>query len=66
MEKKVLIEKVDELMKVKFARPSDSEYSSPVFLVKKKEGGFRMVVNYKELNKENSNFGPFKRLISTS
>lgn len=42
---------VDDLMQKEVIRESSSEYSSRVVLVKKKNGTYRMCINYKELNK---------------
>ena len=50
VEKNIINSKVDELMEAGFVTHSNSEYSSPVFLVKNNDGGYRMVVNYKKLN----------------
>jgi len=41
---------VDELLEQGVIRPSNSPYSSPVFLVPKKGGGFRLVVDYRKVN----------------
>jgi len=42
---------VKELLEVRFIKESKSSFSTPVILVKKKDGSFRMCVDYKELNK---------------
>ena len=41
---------VDELLEQGVVRPSRSPYASPAFLLPKKSGGFRMVVDYRKVN----------------
>ena len=41
---------VHELIQQRRVRPSVSPYNSPVFMVKKKDGGQRMVLDYSKLN----------------
>ena len=43
-------EMVRELLEQVVVRESKSPYSSPAFLVPKKDGGFRMVVDYRKVN----------------
>lgn len=50
-ENKVIEEEIDSLLKAGIIRPSNSPYAAPAFLVKKKDSGHRMVVDYSELNK---------------
>jgi hypothetical protein len=40
-----------QLIKNKVIRPSVSPYSSPAFLVKKKDGSWRLCIDYRKLNK---------------
>lgn len=42
---------IDDLLKTNVIRPSNSPYSSPIVLVKKKSGATRLCVDYRQLNK---------------
>ncbi|GKC06018.1 reverse transcriptase domain-containing protein [Tanacetum coccineum] len=42
---------VKELQDKGFIRPSSSSWGAPLLFVKKKDGSFRMCINYRELNK---------------
>lgn len=42
---------IDELLTEGIIRESNSPYSSPIVLVRKKSGGYRLCVDYRELNK---------------
>nr|GFA07482.1 hypothetical protein [Tanacetum cinerariifolium] len=46
-----LSEQLHELSEKGFIRPSSSPWGSPVLFVKKKDGSFRMCIDYRELNK---------------
>ncbi|GJW55541.1 hypothetical protein Tco_0099626 [Tanacetum coccineum] len=48
---KELAEQLQELTDKGFIRPSSSPWGAPVLFVKKKDGSFRMCINYRELNK---------------
>ncbi|GKE97701.1 putative reverse transcriptase domain-containing protein [Tanacetum coccineum] len=48
---KELSEQLQELSDKGFIRPSSSPWGSPVLFVKKKDGSFRMCIDYLELNK---------------
>ncbi|GKF84217.1 hypothetical protein Tco_0249115, partial [Tanacetum coccineum] len=50
-EMKELSEQLQELSDKGFIRPSSSPWGAPVLFVKKKDGSFRMCINYRELNK---------------
>ncbi|GKE44458.1 putative reverse transcriptase domain-containing protein, partial [Tanacetum coccineum] len=50
-EMKELSEQLKELSEKCFIRPSSSPWGAPVLFVKKKDGSFRMCINYRELNK---------------
>ncbi|GJU65220.1 putative reverse transcriptase domain-containing protein [Tanacetum coccineum] len=45
------IEQLQELSDKGFIRPSSSPWGAPVLFVKKKDGSFRMCIDYRELNK---------------
>nr|GEY81906.1 hypothetical protein [Tanacetum cinerariifolium] len=49
--KKNLSEQLKELSDKGFIRPSSSPWGAPVLFVKKKDGSFRMCIDYRELNK---------------
>ena len=44
-------EQVEDLLQKGFIRPSASPWGAPVLLVKKKDGKYRLCVDYRELNK---------------
>ncbi|GJT06316.1 putative reverse transcriptase domain-containing protein [Tanacetum coccineum] len=48
---KELLEQLKELSDKGFIRPSSSPWGAPVLFVKKKDGSFRMCIDYRELNK---------------
>ncbi|GJR90850.1 putative reverse transcriptase domain-containing protein [Tanacetum coccineum] len=50
-EMKELSEQLQELSNKGFIRPSSSPWGAPVLFVKKKDGSFRMCIDYQELNK---------------
>ncbi|GJW06680.1 putative reverse transcriptase domain-containing protein [Tanacetum coccineum] len=50
-EMKELLEQLTELSDKGFIRPSSSPWGAPVLFVKKKDGSFRMCIDYRELNK---------------
>ncbi|GJW46598.1 putative reverse transcriptase domain-containing protein [Tanacetum coccineum] len=48
---KELAEQLQELSNKGFIRPNSSPWGAPVLFVKKKDGSFRMCIDYRELNK---------------
>ncbi|GKG21590.1 hypothetical protein Tco_0384185, partial [Tanacetum coccineum] len=50
-EMKELSEQLKEMSDKGFIRPSSSPWGAPVLFVKKKDGPFRMCIDYQELNK---------------
>ncbi|GJW52769.1 putative reverse transcriptase domain-containing protein [Tanacetum coccineum] len=48
---KELSKQLQELSEKGFIRPSSSPWGAPVLFVKKKDGSFRMCIDYRELNK---------------
>ncbi|GKC65462.1 putative reverse transcriptase domain-containing protein, partial [Tanacetum coccineum] len=50
-EMKELSEQLKEVFDKGFIRPNSSPWGAPILFVKKKDGSFRMCIDYKELNK---------------
>ncbi|KAJ0839123.1 putative nucleotidyltransferase, Ribonuclease H [Helianthus annuus] len=50
-EMRELSNQIQELLEKGFIRPSTSLWGAPVLFVKKKDGSFRMCIDYRELNK---------------
>ncbi|GKF02899.1 putative reverse transcriptase domain-containing protein [Tanacetum coccineum] len=48
---KELLDQLKELSDKGFIRPSSSPWGAPILFVKKKDGSFRMCIDYQELNK---------------
>ncbi|GJV70507.1 putative reverse transcriptase domain-containing protein [Tanacetum coccineum] len=59
-EMKELSEQLKELSDKGFIRPSSSPWGAPVLFVKKKDGSFRMCIDYRELNKLTDLISPLK------
>jgi hypothetical protein len=51
-EKQTIKQQVDEWIRDGIVKPSLSEYASPVVLVKKKNGAYRLCVDYRRLNQK--------------
>nr|XP_033199425.1 uncharacterized protein LOC117161787 [Bombus vancouverensis nearcticus] len=50
-ERRIVRERIDELIRAKIVRPSNSPFASPMVLVKKKDGTDRLCVDFRALNK---------------
>ncbi|GJS93444.1 hypothetical protein Tco_0800412 [Tanacetum coccineum] len=62
-EMKELSDQLQELSNKGFIRPSSSPWGAPVLFIKKKDGSFRMCINYQELNKLTvKNYYPLPRI----
>lgn len=49
-DRKLITAQVQEMLKVGVIRPSKSQFASPVFLVKKRNGEDRFVIDYRKIN----------------
>ncbi|GKA17194.1 putative reverse transcriptase domain-containing protein [Tanacetum coccineum] len=61
-EMKELSKQLQELSDKGFIRPSSSPWGAPVLFVKKKDGSFRMCIDYRELNNTVKNRYPLPRI----
>ena len=50
--REIINKELDEMLRHGIVRPSVSEYSSPVVIVTKKDGGMRFCVDYLKLNEQ--------------
>ena len=51
LQKDIIEQTIREMLEAGVVRPSQSPYSSPIVLVKKKDGSWRLCVDYRQLNK---------------
>ena len=50
-ERRIVRERINELLRANIIRPSNSPFASPILLVKKKDGSDRLCVDFRALNK---------------
>ena len=50
LEREFMKEEIDRMLKQNIITPSDSPWSAPVVIAKKKDGKFRFCINYRQLN----------------
>ena len=50
-ERRIVRERISELLRANIIRPSNSPFASPILLVKKKDGSDRLCVDFRALNK---------------
>ena len=50
-ERRIVRERINELLRANIIRPSNSPFASPILLVKKKDGSDRLGVDFRALNK---------------
>ena len=62
-ERQIVKDKISEMLQAGIIKESQSEYASPIVLVKKKNGDYRMCVDYRSLNRITTrDFYPLPRI----
>lgn len=52
MELEIVEKQIDEWLKQKIIQPSSSDFASPIVLAQKKDGSYRICLDYRKLNKK--------------